>query len=216
LWYLRRDVPAFVLLASGLFGLILFQYLFYDFRMRHGGIYLSCLFASMWLNREGPAPAGLVPRALWGVALAASAYVGFLLAGRNIDLPRSYGCATAEFIRSSGWAGDPLIGFPAKQSSTVVGCGQFPRAYYADAGAWGSFVVWNSNIPAVDAPVAADPVEALRRAVGITGAPVTLIAGYGVEEGVAEQLGFRKVADFREPGPIMTDEIYTLYRLEAR
>ena len=160
LLFLRRPTALLTYLIST-FGLLAFFYVKYHGSIRHHGFLFLTFLMCCWIYRESPAvnfskaeqeeTDSTVNRV---VNVAGTAVLTFLLichaVGGVIAVRMehrhvfSYGKLTAEYIKSQGMQGLPMVGNKDSAVSSVVGYLQEPRQiYYPRSGRFGSFIRWN-------------------------------------------------------------------------
>ena len=160
LLFLKRPTALLTYLIST-FGLLAFFYIKYHGSIRHHGFLFLAFLMCCWIYQDCPRiNLGKTEQADMGSAIdrvfnrAKTVLVTLLLichAIGGIIAVRmehrhifSYGKLTAEYIKSQGMQGLPMIGNKDSAVSTVVGYLQEPRQiYYPRSSRFGSFIRWD-------------------------------------------------------------------------
>ena len=143
------------------FGLLTFFYVKYHGSIRHHGFLFLTFLMCCWIYRDSPAinfdraeqqdagsvidrvlnMAGTAVLTLLLICHAVGGVIAVRMEHRHVF---SYGKLTAEYIKSQGMQGLPMIGNKDSAVSTVVGYLQEPRQiYYPRSSRFGSFIRWN-------------------------------------------------------------------------
>ena len=143
------------------FGLLTFFYVKYHGSIRHHGFLFLTFLMCFWIYRDAPAVnfskteqqnvgaivdrvlnvAGTVILTLLLICHAVGGVIAVRMEHRHVF---SYGKLTAEYIRSQGMQGLPMVGNKDSAVSTVVGYLREPRQiYYPRSGRFGSFIRWD-------------------------------------------------------------------------
>ena len=160
LLFFRRPTALLTYLLST-FGLLTFFYIKYQGSIRHHGFLFLAFLMCYWIYRESPAVsfskaeqegadstvnrvlnvAGTAVLTLLLICHAIGGVIAVRMEHRHVF---SYGKLTAEYIKSQGMQGLPMIGNKDSAVSTVVGYLQEPRQiYYPRSRRFGSFVRWD-------------------------------------------------------------------------
>ena len=160
LLFLKRPTALLTYFIST-FGLLTFFYVKYHGSIRHHGFLFLTFLMCCWMYRDAPAVnfskteqqnmdaivdsvlnvAGTVVLTLLLICHAVGGVIAVRMEHRHIF---SYGKLTAEYIRSQGMQGLPMIGNKDSAVSTVVGYLREPRQiYYPRSGRFGSFIRWD-------------------------------------------------------------------------
>ena len=160
LLFLKRPTALLTYFIST-FGLLTFFYVKYHGSIRHHGFLFLTFLMCFWMYRECPAihlgkteqqevdsivdrvlnVSGTVIITLLLVFHAMGGITAIRMEHRHVF---SYGKLTAEYIRSQGMEGLPMIGNKDSAVSTVVGYLREPRQiYYPRSGRFGSFIRWD-------------------------------------------------------------------------
>ena len=160
LLFLKRPTALLTYLIST-FGLLAFFYVKYHGSIRHHGFLFLTFLMCYWIYRDCSAinlghseqqdtdsivdrvlnVSGTVIMTLLLVCHAIGGITAVRMEHRHVF---SYGKLTAEYIKSQGMQGLPMIGNKDSAVSTVVGYLQEPRQiYYPRSSRFGSFIRWN-------------------------------------------------------------------------
>jgi hypothetical protein len=129
-----RCRPALLLFVVGSSGLLALAWLVYRGALRHHGHHLLVLIAALWMARmmerrrlvrdeSASGPLGALPRrtALVGLLLVVNVAAGAYAVVRDWHDPFSAGREVAEFIRSEGLTGRPIVGQRDVMAAVVSG-----------------------------------------------------------------------------------------------
>ena len=160
LLFLKRPTALLTYFIST-FGLLTFFYVKYHGSIRHHGFLFLTFLMCCWIYRESPAVnfskaeqaetdstvnrvlnvAGTAVLTLLLICHAVGGVIAVRMEHRHVF---SYGKLTAEYIKSQGIQGLPMIGNKDSAVSTVVGYLQEPRQiYYPRSSRFGSFIRWD-------------------------------------------------------------------------
>lgn len=191
---LRHRPAALVFLVVALTGTIGVFFAVYGSNTWHRGLLFLAFIVAIWLARiQDPAPTGPGRRLLSGLVLSvlcAQALTGPAALWTTAREPLSRARDTAAFIRTMGWEGDPLVGMADDTTSAVVGHLGVARAFYANAGRWGSFVLWDRR-----RLVPRSPAELLAEIAAVP-TPHTLVARPDFASDLIAAAGYREMARF--------------------
>lgn len=152
---LLRKPAAFLMFASGTFGLIAFFYVKHIGHVRHWGSLLLVLLAALWFQHSceevrwfrGPRFFSGFWESSMRSALTAILFVGLMggavATAMDFHFVFSNGERTAEFIRDNHLQNLPMVGDPDAAASTVVGYLGIRGMYYPRGGRFGSFIKWD-------------------------------------------------------------------------
>ncbi|RKU18521.1 hypothetical protein C6503_09440 [Candidatus Poribacteria bacterium] len=160
LLFFKRPTALLTYLIST-FGLLAFFYVKYHGSIRHHGFLFLTFLMCCWIYRDAPAVnfskteqegtdftvnrvlnvAGTAVLTLLLICHAVGGVIAVRMEHRHVF---SYGKLTAEYIRSQGMQGLPMVGNKDSAVSTVVGYLQEPRQiYYPRSSRFGSFIRWD-------------------------------------------------------------------------
>ena len=160
LLFFRRPTVLLTYLIST-FGLLTFFYIKYHGSIRHHGFLFLTFLMCCWIYRESPAVnfskaeqeetgstvnrvLNVAGTAILTLLLICHAVGGVIAVCMEHRYVFSYGKLTAEYIKSQGMQGLPMIGNKDSAVSTVVGYLQEPRQiYYPRSSRFGSFIRWD-------------------------------------------------------------------------
>ena len=158
--FLKRPTALLTYFIST-FGLLTFFYIKYHGSIRHHGFLFLTFLMCCWIYPESPAVnfskaeqaetdstvnrvlnvAGTAVLTLLLICHAVGGVIAVRMEHRHIF---SYGKLTAEYIKSQGMQGLPMIGNKDSAVSTVIGYLQEPRQiYYPRSSRFGSFIRWD-------------------------------------------------------------------------
>ena len=228
LLFLKRPTALLTYLIST-FGLLTFFYIKYHGSIRHHGFLFLTFLMCYWIYRDAPAISlgrteqqatdSLIDRVfnmtgtvLVTVLLLCHAMGGITAVRMEHRHVFSYGKLTAEYIKSQGMQGLPMVGNKDSAVSTVVGYLQEPRQiYYPRSGRSGSFIRWDkARTPSISKRRV---VEAARTLSNEKSQEVLIILNGSLNAKIIEQYTLSFLVKFT--GSTVSDEGFHLYLMPA-
>jgi hypothetical protein len=206
-WTFLKECYVVIFFASSILGLTGFFYMVYLPYAQHTGLIFSVFVAAAWLSRANTRSQGLPGRAGWMPAVwAVQACFGVALLIRSTLFPFSNGAAAAEFIRSHGWAEQPIAALADLQASTVVGYLNVAHIFYIPGKRDGSFIVFDK------ARLRTVPRDTLQLGEIASTCPLTVLADKALSLGSVREFGLKLAADVDGSS---SGEDYLIYRREC-
>lgn len=219
---LRRNLPVFLVFASGTAGLLAFYYAKYPGSTRHHGFLFACLIVSAWMHRSGSAATESRPDAIggtrWARAFSLSLTLLFgvhvaaagIAAGLECRYPFSAARTVTDYLHHHGHDESLLVGHIDYTSSALLGTSAQRQIYYPQSRRWGSYIIWNRA--RLTEPTDQEMIDEARALPRRTGQHVLLVLDRRLDDRVVQKNRISTLGHFT--GAVVYDENFHLYQLD--